>query len=81
MKLTPTEKTLLKNLDARIDWIARDFDNNLWVYVTKPVLVKDKECIYYTGLDAMKFPYTKLFKFIEAGCEKPFQISKLMEEE
>lgn len=80
MKLTTNEKIILKNLDSRLKWIARDKDGNLWVYVTKPVLVKDKESSYYAGLDARNFPFSKLFTFIEVDDEKPYKISELLEE-
>lgn len=80
MKLTPTEKTILKNLDSRLNWIARDNDGNLWVYLTKPTLVKGKESSYYAGVDARNFPFSKLFTFIEANDEKSYKISELLNE-
>lgn len=76
-KLTEGEKAILRNIDKKYKWIARDKINEsmLCIFIDKP----KKEALYwfsdnYVSLDALKH----LFQFITYEDEEPTLIEDLL---
>lgn len=76
-KLTEDEKAILRNIDKKYKWIARDKINEsmLCIFIDKP----KKEALYwfsdnYVSLDALKH----LFQFITYEDEEPTLIEDLL---
>lgn len=79
-RLTEDEKAILRNIDKKYKWIARDKNNMLYVYQNKPYKGKTSWHEYHyivKGLDV----FTDLFKFITWEDEEPYLISDLLEVE
>ena len=81
IKLTEDEKAILKNIDKRYTYIARDKNKNLCVYSEKP-FKKEYEwgiTLYgnYTGLKA----FNHLFEFTTWEDEEPYLIEDLLNED
>lgn len=78
--LTDDEKVVLKNINKDYKWVARDNNENLYVYVEKPIRVvyegewTDRH--RFITIDAFKH----LFKFIKWEDEEAWEIDKLLSE-
>lgn len=84
-KINQEEYEVLKNLDDRWKWIARDRDlseflffDELWVYEYKPV--KGSKIWMEAEGEGEAFPYDDLFQFIQWGDEEPYNIRELIRE-
>lgn len=77
IKLTDGEKAVLKNLPKKYKWIARDKNNNLYLYVDIPRKIGDD-----WGSDEFDIfkVYNNLFKFIKWEDEEPYSIEELLKE-
>lgn len=76
-KLTKDEKTILKNLDKKWKYIARDDDGSLFVHIAKP----EKHYRYWNsgfGLYTQLDVFTDLFKFITYDDSEPYSIKELL---
>lgn len=83
IKISYEEKVLLKNLDKKYKWIARDKDNDLCIFESKPykyVLLwlsdKDKEHGHYLQFSQ----YNHLFNFIKWSDIEAYSIKDLLKE-
>lgn len=78
IKLTADEKIILKNINFKYKWIARDVDGRLFVYIDKPI--KGATCwgrytyTYASPLDL----YNHLFTCIKWEDEEPYLIEDLL---
>ena len=77
--LSYDEYIILRNLNSKCEYIARDEDGDLCVYESKPTKDIDPE-IWNTGYDYLIFPYVNLFKFITWENEEPYSIKKLIKD-
>ena len=81
-ELTGVEKTILKNyLSKGYKWIARDKEDYLYVYITKPLTMSNTLWIspyaYSYGCD---ITFERLFQFIKREDDEPYSIEDLLEE-
>lgn len=83
IKLSEAERVILENLDEKYKWIARDKDNELYVYEKKP-LKTDTDAwsnatapTLYESLSA----FNHLFEFVKWEDEEPYNIEELLESE
>ena len=78
-KINQEEYQILKNLDARWKWLARDSDTFLWAYETKP-----ERFVHPSGSGAPEtvchFIGGEQFHFIRSEDESPYNIAELIEE-
>ena len=76
--LTEDEKTILRNVDEKFKYIARDKDNELWLYSGKPhneISFGD----YWTSFhEKRNLPFDKLFQFIKWEDDEPCNIKELL---
>ena len=85
-KINQEEYEMLKGLDDKWKWIARDEDRGLYVFTKKPVR-KDGYSSYWRVAE-LEDPYTALglfdeihlFQFIQWEDDEPYNISELIEE-
>lgn len=81
-ELTDVEKAILRNyLSKGYKWIARDKEDYIYVYITKPLTMSNTLWIspyaYSYGCD---ITFERLFKFIKWEDEEPYSIEDLLEE-
>ena len=79
--LTDDKKVILRNVDKDYKWIARDRNNNLFLYKSKP---KKYENSYYMdkGYTSYEFNcFNHLFQFIKWEDEEPTLIEDLLKNE
>lgn len=70
IKLTQSEKVILESIDKKYEWIARDKNNNLCVYLKKPL----KEITAWMGFNWGDLnAFCHLFKFIKWEDEQPYK--------
>lgn len=78
-QLTEDEKVILRNIDKKYKWIARDFDGQLFVYGQKPYV-----------LGKIWTEYTKMYNALPVSCfkfitweddEQPYSIAELLGED
>lgn len=81
IKLTDAEKVILNNLDKRFNYIARDNNNNLFVYPEEPHKRKPGHWSDDSNEYGSLFVYDHLFKFIKWTDEEPYLIEDLLKEE
>lgn len=78
IKLTEDEKVILRNIDKKYKWIARDGDGKLCVFVDKPLkfpyMWNNKR---NTGWDFLNV-FAHLFQFIKWEDEEPYLIEDLL---
>lgn len=77
--LTDDEKAILKNINKKWKWIARDRSDSLYVYNTKPiksVSYDEWQCHEYSNINAFKH----LFKFIKWEDDEPYNIDELLKQ-
>lgn len=73
------EKTILRNLDKKYKWIARDKNSNLYAHETKPnkntFMERWRSEGFAPNLDIF---FNHLFQFIKWEDEEPVEISKIV---
>ena len=79
IKLTADEKVILRNIDKKYKWKARDGDGRLNVYCEKPIQIITK----WDSSEALGFPseltaFSHLFQFIKWGDKYPYLIEDLL---
>lgn len=78
-KLTEDEKAILRNIDKKYKYIARDDSDNLFIHNTKPK--KDGwEWSSDNGVYRSLIMFNHLFQFIKWEDEEPYLISDLLED-
>ena len=78
IKLTEDEKVILRNIDNRNKWIARDGDGSLFVYCSKPIK-KESSWVSEMFLDWCDiWIFKHLFQFIKWEDEEPYLIEDLL---
>ena len=75
-KLSSAELVILKNLDKKCKWIARDVDGGLYVFSTKPT--KHSTVWQNTALTLALEAFPKLFTFVKWEDEQPYSIEELL---
>lgn len=76
--LTEAEKIILGNIDKKYKYITRDEDNDLYIFVDKPI--KDN-CGMWRGYSYKSINmFNSLFKFIEWTDDEPYLIEDLLKE-
>ena len=83
-ELTDVEKAILKNyLSKGYKWIARDKEDDLYVYINNPLTMSNTLWIssyaYSYGCDITS-ERLRLFQFIKRGDDEPYSIEYLLEE-
>lgn len=76
-KLSDDEKAILRNIDKKFKYIARDKDEMLFVFTGKPV---KGECIWSAangGLTSLRI-FKHLFQFIKWEDKEPYNIEDLL---
>lgn len=78
-KLTEDEKVVLRNIDKKYKWIARDEDGTLGFHFVKP----HKEAYFWSSLEAnyVSDLFPNLFQFIKWEDEEPYSIEELLKGE
>ena len=81
-ELTDVEKVLLRDyLSKGYKWIARDKDDYIYVYITKPLTVSNTLWVspyaYSYGCD---ITFERLFQFIKWEDDEPYLIEELLKE-
>lgn len=76
IKLTLHEKCILESIDKKNKFIARDRDNGLWIYESKPL----KSNICWNNEEYMQYIniFNHLFKFIKWEDEEPYNIQDIL---
>lgn len=79
IKLSEAERVILENIDKKYGWIARDKNDELYVYEKKPKKVnvnswEDETAYGYEDLPV----FNHLFQFIEWEDEEPYNIEELL---
>lgn len=81
IKLTEDEKVILKNIDKRYRWIARDDNGSLFIYGEKPIKKESswisKMLIDWCGI----WIFNHLFQSIKWEDEEPYLIEDLLKED
>jgi hypothetical protein len=79
--LTEDERVILRNLNKRYKWIARDIDEDLQIFAKKPQKgLSDwwvEDSITFESL----FMFTHLFQFITFEDKEPYNIEELLKGE
>lgn len=76
--LSDDEYVILKNIDKKWKWIARDRDSSLWLYTFKPTKRTKtwrEETDVYKNINL----YNHLFQFIKWEDDDSYKIAKLLE--
>ena len=81
IKLTEDEKVILRNIDKRYRWIARDGDGNLFIYVNKPIKRESSWVSEMVFNWCSIWVFNHLFTFIKWEDEEPYLIEDLLKEE
>ncbi len=84
IKLTKNEKVILKSINKKYKWIARDEDGELMVYSTRPLKdrhIMKKWRVILTDEYELMHIFNHLFQFIKWEDEKPYLIEDLLEGE
>lgn len=78
--LTPTERTILENIDEEYEWIARDANGALSIYKQKPE--KDKDEGIWGGTNEYEFfnMFKGMFCFVHWQDKEPYNIRELLKE-
>lgn len=78
VKLSDEEKVILKNIDKRFKWIARDKNGNLFIYCSEPFKSKvmwiPQKHADLTDISC----FEHLFQFIKWKDEEPYLIEYLL---
>ena len=73
-KLTEDEKVILRNIPKQYEWIARDKNGLIFLYINKPV----KRNFWFDDCGTISFPFDHLFQFIQWEDEEPYSIEELL---
>lgn len=76
-KLSADEKAILRSINSRYEWIARDEDNNLYCYSAKPSKRNGDWIVVDIHKDLNCFNH--IFKSIKWSDNEPQEIAKLLE--
>ena len=76
-KLNEDEKAILRNLPKQYEWIARDKNGSIYLYINKPV----KRFFGFDAFGTIKLPFDQLFQFIQWEDEEPYSIEDLLKGE
>ena len=78
--LTPTEKIILKNVDKKYKYIARDEDGYLFLYTDSPNKVGSNLRYWYSEFGEICdfWSCNHLFDFIRCTDDEPYKISDLI---
>ena len=76
-KLTKDEKIILRKVPKQYEWIARDKNGLICMYIKKP----SKYEYSWGGCKYMLLPFDQLFKFIKWEDEEPYSIEDLLKGE
>lgn len=77
-QLTDDEKAILRSIDSKFEFIAKDKSGNLYVYMRKPYKGENR---WESGALAVLLPvFNDLFQFIKWEDEEPWNIKELLEE-
>ena len=78
-KLSDAERVILENVDEKFNYICRDRDGDLYIYVEKPIR---RTSNWDDGIVANEFCcYGHLFQFIKWENEQPYSIEELLKGE
>lgn len=80
-KLTEDEKVILRNIDKKYKWIARDKRDNLSVFVGEPIKLLAVLSWGEEDCEEKDFPFDDLFQFIKWEDNRPYNIRDLLEED
>lgn len=75
IKLTNDELIILKNLDMKYQWMARDVDDALYFFTEKP----EKCPSFWTTREEYTTGFSKLFTFVHWQDEFPYRIKELLD--
>lgn len=77
IKLSEAERVILENIDKRYKWIARDENNLLFVYETKPT--KELGEWWGNGTRMLNVDiFSHLFQFMNLEDDEPYNIEELL---
>lgn len=76
IKLSKTEYHILKGLEDKWKYIARNKKNGIKIHTTEPY--KEDYIGSWSSYDRMDLPYEQLFKFIKWEDEEPYSIEELL---
>lgn len=74
-KLSDDEKAILRNVDKRYKWLARDRDGSLGIYENKP---NKSSNIFWSEGHCKDFCFNCIFQFIKWEDEEPYLIEDLL---
>ena len=78
LPISDDEKTILRNLDDELEWIAKDENGIVFVYADKPIKNYNK---WYSGTCTFyKMVFPKLFQWIKWEDDEPYYIPDLLKE-
>ena len=78
--LSDDELTILKNIDKRYNFIARDDDGKLYAYMSEPVKSYTKWGVKYGNQYTSLIVFSHLFKMVKNTDEKATSIYSLVEQ-
>ena len=78
-KLTDDEKAILRNIDKKYRWIARDESSQLYIFINKPYKI---DCLWYAtdSINDLRV-FRHLFQFVKWEDEEPYLIEDLLKGE
>lgn len=82
MELKENEKIVLENISSNFKWIARDLNNDLYLFSNKPIKISSGSIWDLDGGDTTSFSaYNHLFTFIRYEDKEPYKILNLLNKE
>lgn len=82
MELKENEKIILENVSKKFNWIARDLNNDLYLFSNKPTKISSGGIWDLDGSDITSFSaYNYLFAFIKYEDKEPYKILNLLNKE
>ena len=76
IRISYEEKILLKHIDKKYKWIARDGDNNICIFTDKPYKINS---MWLTNEIFKSYSmYSHLFTFIKFEDKEPYSIEELL---
>ena len=77
-QFTKDEKVILRNLDKKWKWIARDKNTHLWLFTNRPHKNDNLYCWSGTVEYCSFEMFSHLFQSIQWGDDKPIEIAKVI---
>ncbi len=74
--LSEAERAILENLDKCYKWIARDKDEELFIYAKMPA--KGKSVWISNGINLHFCMFNQLFQFVRWEGKEPYSVEKLL---